>query len=317
MLLKVALLLSMMIQIGAAVIAIGLIRRTRYNVSWILISAGFVLMALRRLFDFSTLFWENHLFSGADVNSWMGILISLLMFIGVIFIRQIFNFQQRIDELRKVSEMRVLSAVIEGEEKARQNFARDLHDGLGPLLSSIKMTASAIDITKLDEANRRIVERTCQTSDDAIVSLMEISNHLSPHLLKNYGLTKALETFAAGLLEGTSIAFAMDSEIREKRYAYKIEITLYRIVSELLNNSLKHAAPCRIALEIKERGGKLFLSYQDDGIGFDPAALAIEPDSDKMGLDNIGSRIKSLNGEMDIHSRSGEGFNLTLQIPVK
>lgn len=317
MLLKVALLLSMMIQIGAAVIAISLIRRTRYNVSWILISAGFVLMALRRLFDFSTFFWENHLFSGADVNSWMGILISLLMFIGVIFIRQIFNFQQRIDELRKVSEMRVLSAVIEAEEKARQNFARDLHDGLGPLLSSIKMTASAIDTTKLDEGNRRIVERTCQTSDDAIVSLKEISNHLSPHLLKNYGLTNALETFAASLLEGTSIEFAMDSAIREKRYSYKIEITLYRIVSELLNNSLKHAAPGRITLKIQEQGSMLFLSYHDDGIGFDPDELTSEPDSHKMGLDNIGSRIKSLNGEMDIRSLPGQGFNLTLQIPVQ
>ncbi|MDD4425516.1 MAG: sensor histidine kinase, partial [Mariniphaga sp.] len=129
MLLQVALLLSMLIQLGAAIISVSLIRRTRFNVSWILISAGFVLMALRRLFEFSALFWETQLISKEEVNSWIGVFISILMLTGVIYIRQIFNLQDRIEEIRKESETRLLKAVIQTEEKARQSFARELHDG--------------------------------------------------------------------------------------------------------------------------------------------------------------------------------------------
>jgi|GEM_PF-4510913 len=78
--LKFALLFAVLFQMGAAVQALSLIRRTRFNVSWILISSGFVLMALRRLFDFSALFWESKFFPKEEVNSWIGVLISVLMF---------------------------------------------------------------------------------------------------------------------------------------------------------------------------------------------------------------------------------------------
>ena len=107
MLLKIALLLAMLIQVAAAIIAISLIRRTRYNSSWILISTGFVLMAVRRLFDFSTLFWDSPFFQKEEVNSWLGILISFLIFVGVIYIREIFNLRDRIDQLREENESAV------------------------------------------------------------------------------------------------------------------------------------------------------------------------------------------------------------------
>lgn len=317
MILQVALLLSMLFQLGATIIAISLIRRTRYNVSWILISTGFVLMAIRRLYDFSALFWESQLFSKEDVNSWLGIVISALMFIGVIFIRQIFNLQERIDQLKRESEMHVLSAVIQAEEKARLSFARDLHDGLGPILSSIKMTMSSIETDKLDENNRSIIERSCDATDEAIVSLKEVANHLSPHLLKNYGLFQAIETFANQLLLHSEIEFQITSDFEEERLPYNLEISLYRIITELLTNSIKHAHPNYIRLEITNETPNLHLQYHDDGTGFDPEKTVSEPGFKGMGLENIRSRIKSLHGHLYLSSAPTNGFSINIHIPLQ
>lgn len=317
MLLKIALLLSMLIQLGAAIFAVSLIRRTRFNISWILISSGFVLMAVRRLFEFSSLFWETQLVSKEDVNSWIGVIISIFMFVGLIYIRQIFNLQDRIEEIRKGSEARLLSAVIKGEEKARQIIARDLHDGLGPLLSSIKMIISAADLEQMEQGNKKIVKRSCLVTDEAIVTLKEISNHLSPHLLKNYGLTKALETFAGQLFENSLIQFEMNSDIEGKRFFYDIEICIYRIISELLNNSVKHANPTLIQLEINEKGESLQIDYKDNGCGFNIDNYQTEKGFKGMGLENIRSRIKSLDGLFYIDSTPEEGVMVYIQMPLK
>ncbi|MDD4226854.1 MAG: ATP-binding protein [Mariniphaga sp.] len=316
MLLQVALLLSMLIQLGAAIISVSLIRRTRFNVSWILISAGFVLMALRRLFEFSALFWETQLISKEEVNSWIGVFISILMLTGVIYIRQIFNLQDRIEEIRKESETRLLKAVIQTEEKARQSFARELHDGLGPVLSSIKMTVSAIELETLDVPNKMIVERTCKATDEAILALKEISNHLSPHLLQNYGLIKALNTFAGRLLSNSTIQLEFTSNIKTERYHYDLEINVFRIITELVNNSVKHGGPEKIKIQLMKLKSDLRIDYQDNGVGFDPEG---KPDGEflrGMGLENIRSRVKSLNGFFSIHSFPGEGVKVLIQIPV-
>ena len=317
MFLKVALLVSMLIQLGAAIIAVSLIRRTRYNVSWILISLGFVLMAVRRLVEFSSLFWENQLFSKEYVNSWLGILTSVLMLAGLFFVRQIFNLNDRIEELRKGNESRLLSAIIQGEEKARQSIARDLHDGLGPLLSSIKMIISATDIEKLDVNNRKIIERSSLVTDEAIVTLKEISNHLSPRVLKDFGLIKAIETLTSPLFENSKINFQIITNIEGTRFNYELEISLYRIVSELLNNSIKHAGATIIKLKITEIESLIQLEYSDNGKGFVQEENKSGNNSKGMGLENIRSRTKSLNGQFLINSEPGKGVSVFIQTPIK
>ncbi|MDR2909757.1 MAG: histidine kinase [Bacteroidales bacterium] len=317
MLLKFSLLLSMIFQMGAAIIAVSLISRTKYNISWILISSGFVLMSVSRLIEFSSIFWETSIVEKEHVDNWIGIFVSVLMLVGLIFIRRIFNFQARIDEIRKNSEARLLSAIIQGEERARQAIARDLHDGLGPLLSSIKMIISATDLEKIDQNNRKIIERSCLVTDEAIVSLKEISNHLSPHLLKNYGFTKAIETFAGQLFENSKVKFQMVTNTENKRFNYDLEISLYRIVTELLNNSAKHANAKNIKLEIFEKRNFIQLEYKDDGIGFSMENYHNESGYKGMGLENIRSRIKSLKGQFFINTEPGKGITVFIQTPLK
>jgi signal transduction histidine kinase len=143
MTLKIALILSFVLQFAAAIIAFSLTKRTRTNIAWWLISFGFLLMAIRRIFEFFQLSDPgSRLFTGM-LSTWTGVLISVLMLGSLIFIKRIFNIQKRMDDLRKANESRVLSAIMRTEENERLNFAKELHDGLGPLLSSVKMAVSS------------------------------------------------------------------------------------------------------------------------------------------------------------------------------
>jgi signal transduction histidine kinase len=315
--LKFALLISMLFQLGAAVFAITLIRRTRYNISWILISAGLVLMAIRRLFDFSTFFWETNLFQREEINAWIGVLISVFIFVGVIFIRKIFNLQDQVEKLREENEQRILSAIINTEETERQTFARELHDGLGPVLSSIKMTLSAIKPDTLTPLNREIINKAFNASNASVATLKEIANNLSPHLLKNYGLEKAIGTVADHLFSPTKIKFESNLNFDENQLSEEIKISCYRIVSELINNSIKHANPSVVKLDINESDRFLIIKYKDDGCGFENFQPIKNSKLPGMGFNNITSRTKSLKGMYYIETSPGKGFSVEFYFPLK
>jgi signal transduction histidine kinase len=315
--LKFALLFSMLFQLGATVYAVSLIRRTRYNISWILISSAFVLMAVRRLFDFSTLFYDSRLVPREEINAWIGVLISVFIFVGVIFIRKIFTLQDRIDQLRQESEQNILSAIIKTEDKARQTFARELHDGLGPVLSSIKMTLSALNHDTLTPINKKIIESAYNATDNSIIALKEIANNLSPHILKNYGLEKAIETFAHQLFSTTDIKFSLNIYFNENHLSEEMKISLYRIVSELITNSLKHANPSSVDLELTESEHLLVLIYKDDGCGFENFQPEINSTLPGMGFNNIISRTKSLKGMYYIQTSKDNGFSVEFYFPLQ
>jgi signal transduction histidine kinase len=311
---KLALILSVLLQFAAAVASISLIKRTRYNISWILISIGFLLMAVRRWYEIVYIYNADELIRKNLFGSWIAVIISFLMFIGVIFIRKIFNIQDRIDKLRKQNESRVLSAIINTEEKSRQEFSRELHDGLGPILSSIKMSLSAFDKKGTNDENGEMIALTERNVDEAITTVKEISNNLSPHILKNFGLTKALEAFISRVNIGEELDIILGSNLEAKRFNYNIEIILYRIICELVTNTKKHAQATKISIDLFQRNDIIELIYSDNGIGFDFEKVKDQPVG--MGLSNIQSRIISLKGVVEIYSLPDEGFNLKLTLPI-
>ena len=133
---------SLALQVAAAIIAISLFKRTKFNVSWILISSGFLLMTLSRVFELWPTIEPESEEQMVVIQRWLDFVISLVLLIGVFYIRKIFLFMRRLDQIRRETEKRVLSAVIRTEEQERQRFAKELHDGLGPLLSVVKMLLS-------------------------------------------------------------------------------------------------------------------------------------------------------------------------------
>lgn len=314
MLIKIALILSVVLQFAATVVAISLIRRTRYNISWILISIGFLLMAARRFYELLDQFTSDSVLQADLLSSWMAVLISLLMFVGVVYIRQIFNIQEKLDNMRKQNEARVLSAIIRTEEKARQDFAKELHDGLGPVLSSVKMAISAIDISAMDPENKDIIQHTEQNIDEAIRTIKEISNNLSPHILKNYGLREAMEAFIQRFNTHESLEIRWNTNLKDERFDSETEIAVYRIFGELISNTLKHASATIAEISLHHEASGLELMYSDNGVGFDMSTL--DNKYSGIGLSNINSRVASLDGTLEIETGTNEGFNLKIFLPL-
>ena len=237
MLIKIALILSVVLQFIAAIIALTLVKRTRTNVAWWLISIGFLLMAFRRLFEVLTVFDSSSKLITGMLSSWTGVLISVIMLASLLFIKRIFNVQKQVDELRKQNEAKILAAIIETEENERQFFAKELHDGLGPLLSSVKMAISASASNTREEEPRKIIFNAEKLINESINSLKEISNKLSPHILNNFGLLKAVKSFVSKLPLSGQPKINIKSNIENQRFAYTTEVVMYRIISELIVNS--------------------------------------------------------------------------------
>ena len=204
------------------------------------------------------------------------------------------------------SEKRVLNAIIQTEERERRRLAKDLHDGLGPLLSTVKMAVSSVSQLENDPKTQEIILNTDYVITEAIRSLKEISNNLSPHVLDNFGLASAIKSFSGkvGLTQATRISF--QSNMFNDRLPYNTEVILYRVVCELINNTLKHAQARNIEIELTRHNRMVTMVYTDDGIGFDVNEV-LYGKNDGMGYSNIITRIKSIKGIINIESDLNKG----------
>jgi PAS domain S-box-containing protein len=218
---------------------------------------------------------------------------------------------------RKEMERKILSAVIKAEEQERERISRDLHDGLGPLLSTIKLYVNELESGDTDPGEKlEMLKQTNELINEAISGTRSISNNLSPHLIMDFGLVKAVESFCkkVNLAQKTKIHF--ESSIGEKRFDQTIEIVLYRVITELINNTIKHARATKIEIYLEIIDETLQLTYLDDGIGFDKE-MAMGTESSGMGLKNMVSRLRSINGNYRIHSQPGKGFLAVAEIGLQ
>ncbi|WP_461641395.1 sensor histidine kinase [Labilibaculum euxinus] len=207
--------------------------------------------------------------------------------------------------VRQETERKVLNAVIETEENERKRFATDLHDSIGPLLSSINLYLSALAKSKLSDRNEKIITASREIVNETLVNIKEISNNLSPHVLNDFGLVNAIHSFINQINLSKSINITLDSKNLEGRLNQQVEVVIYRVVTELINNTIKHAGASNIQITLSKENNSLNLIYIDDGKGFNPQEISIETSG--MGLYNILSRIRSLNGTHNIQSTPETG----------
>lgn len=315
MLTNIAIIFSVFVQLVATILAIRLIKVTKYNVSWILISIGLLIMAIRRVFEFLPFIDKTLSETMMVVNSWLGVIISVLMVVGIFFIGKIFNYLKKIEEARLQSEKKVLNAIILTEESERKRLAKDLHDGLGPLLSSVKMSVSALSSEKNANTHKSILDNAIYSVNESINSLKEISNNLSPHILDNFGLVSAIRSFASKIEQTGKIKIGFRTNLKEQRFESNIEVILYRAVCELINNTIKHAKATKILIGLDLEDQHLTVLFQDDGIGFNLEETLLS-NKGGMGLHNIRSRISSINGDFTIESQPDEGIIGTIRIKI-
>ena len=301
--------ISLFLQVMAAGIAISLFKRTKFNASWILISIGFLLMVIARAL-WPTIYPEMEE-QMEIVQRWLAFIISLVLLIGVFYIRKIFQFMRRVDEIRRASEKRVLAAIIRTEEQERQRFAKELHDGLGPLLSVIKMLVSGLDMEKPAEVNEKIKLNLRQAVDEAIGGVRNISANISPHILNNFGLKDAIEAFIKRLRQTEEFHICFTTNLKDERFGYNIEVILYRVVCELINNTLRHAAATKVTIDLQLEESVVYLEYSDNGIGFDVQDIN---KYEGLGLNNMRYRLQSGHGDIEIVSERGKGMRASAYI---
>lgn len=315
MVLKILLLISIILQLSAAAIAIRLTRVTKYNSAWTLITVGLTAMALQRMVEFAQMLGKEFTVP-QDVFVWIGILTSLCFAIGVLLIRKILNHINKMERKRRLDEKRILNVVIRTEEKERQRFSKEIHDGLGPLLSSVKMSVSALDRMNTDPKQKAIIANTSLVVDEAVKCIREVSNNLNPHVLSNFGLIRALNNFINKLSVFSSVGINFTTNLKDARLDPDIEVILYRIICEMINNTLKHADASHINLSVNCKNEEITVIFEDDGIGFDPDKVINTPEGG-MGLSNIISRVSSLKGDVVIDSKPGSGTTITIKVSTK
>lgn len=308
----IALIISIVLQIIAASIALRFMKLTKYRLSWILLSLSFVLMAVRKIIQLFEYFRVPS-YAWQMIDEWVGVLISFMIIVGVVLIRELFYSLKRADIDRLRAERRVINAIINTEENERKRFAKDLHDGLGPLMSTVKMSLSALGERIKDPTGNVILNNTNHLVNEAINTLKDISNNLSPHVLSNFGLSSALSTFCAKINQTKAVEVDFKSNMEGTRLESEKEVVLYRAACELINNSIRHSGASRIGIELNKHEKFITLHIYDNGRGFDTSQLGGE-NSKGMGLSNIETRVKSVDGAFIIESTPGKGTSVLIKI---
>ncbi len=215
---------------------------------------------------------------------------------------------------KKEIQQKMIETVIQTEEKERKRIASDLHDGLGPVLSAAKLYFQAyLDAKEIGEKND-IETKLKSIFENAITDMSRISHNISPQILENYGLIIALENFISDINISGKIKFDIKFD-KINRFGLKEELTIYRTISELINNTIKHAQATLISLNIFITGEMLNMVYEDNGKGFSVGEQMQSKHG--MGLSNIESRIQSLEGNIFIESLPGQGMKVEIKIPYK
>lgn len=309
----IALIISIVLQIIAASIAMGFMKMTKYRLSWILLSTSFVLMAVRKIIQLSELLRGTPSYLWQMIDEWMGVLISFMIIIGVVLIREIFSSLKKAETDRLRTEKRVLNAIINTEENERKRFAKDLHDGLGPLLSTVKMSLSSLAPRISDPSDKVILNNTNHLVNEAISTIKDISNNLSPHILTNFGLSSAIGAFTAKINQTRAVEIDFKSNMENQRLENDKEVVLYRAVCELINNAIQHSGASKIEIELNKLDKFITLQFSDNGRGFDTTKLN-KDDTKGMGLSNIETRVRTVEGIFILESTPGTGTSALIKL---
>ncbi|MFP5039845.1 tetratricopeptide repeat protein [Parasediminibacterium sp. JCM 36343] len=221
---------------------------------------------------------------------------------------------QRIRELEQEKHLLATESVLQGQEQERQRLAKDLHDGLGGILSSTKYSFSTMkNYLIVTEENAAAFERSMGMLDKSISELRRVAHNMMPEALMKFGLDTALQDFCTGITQSGALQLVYQSfEMDDATIPQSKASIIYRIIQELMNNTLKHAEAKNALVQIIRTGNSISITVEDDGKGFD---VNILKDSNGIGYSNLQSRVAYLDGSIDIQSNIGKGTSVHIEIP--
>ena len=222
---------------------------------------------------------------------------------------------KNVHELLNNQEIRYNQARLEEQEKERTRIAKDLHDGLGSLLSTIKIYYISVEeqIDSNNSSSKKQYLKANKLLDKACEEVRKISHEIHSGILSKFGLIAALEDLVETINNSKQIHVELNTHGISDRLNNDLQINVYRIIQELMNNILKHANASEVSIQLIQFENNLTIMVEDNGKGF----KYNKENSSGMGLKNIQSRVDKLNGEIDFDSTLGKGTTTTLNLPLK
>ncbi len=236
--------------------------------------------------------------------------LSIVIFF-VVYQRRLLKQQQQIQQREAEYQQELLRANFLSQEKERNRIGKDLHDEVGALLTTTKLYFQHLSQTNDPEKFLEVKTKAFSLLEDSIHTVRRVSHDLRPAVLERLGLVEAISNVvdkinASGQIE-VNFNHSLDSE-PETEYA----LNWYRIVQELINNTLKHAEASRVSLDLRQIKNELILNYSDNGKG-------LTPESDTkhgLGIQNIRSRISLMHGSLELKDKT-DGFEMVLRSKLK
>ena len=229
--------------------------------------------------------------------------------VGVIityFIVSIIRQQRRTVQLYKQSLLTEINTL----EKERSRMASDLHDEVGPLLSAIKLRIGSLDIH--NEEDEEEVEKTNNQIDNLLKRMREISFDLMPTSLTRKGLATALNEFIEYCSKNSLLK--INFQYTDIQLTQPQSINLYRIVQEVIHNTMKHAEASELLIELRQERNKIVLATRDNGKGFNYDERSGEAKG--LGLQNLLRRSEIIGGKMFVESKKGKGTTYIFEVPI-
>ena len=205
-------------------------------------------------------------------------------------------------------------AVMNTEDIERKRMATQLHDGIAQLLSAALMNVNVLEEFKNDDQNfYKILDKTKNIMSDAILDVRTLSHQIMPNMLIKNSLADALRDLIS---KTTSTKLDIDLRVDglQDNLNQNIQVVMYRIIQECINNTIKHANANKVQISIFQTKHWIEAAFNDNGKGFNP--LKINSNNDGIGLDNIKSRVDMLKGELQLKSTEGEGTLIKMKIPL-
>jgi len=211
------------------------------------------------------------------------------------------------------TENLIIRAIIDTQEKERRRLAVDLHDSLGQQLSAIKFFISALGQSLGNREEKEILSKSNDALSGILTDMRDICFNLMPVTLEEFGLLAAVKELCNKTRYGNKMVFEILHPEGFPKLWKNLEIDIYRVIQEFINNSMKHSNASKITVLFRYDKKNMEITLSDNGQGFDPARLAARG----MGLQNVQSRVKSHKGEIQIRSEKGKGTTYVLIIPLE
>ncbi|MEP6712045.1 MAG: ATP-binding protein [Ferruginibacter sp.] len=238
---------------------------------------------------------------------------STLMLYRNFKIKQKFE-QQKIAELEKEKQLMAAEGILKGQEDERSRLAKDLHDGLGGMLSGVKISFSNMKENMImDAAHAATFEKSLAQLDSTIEELRKVAHNLMPEALVRFGLKSAVQDFCNSMQTSGNTKIICEQFGTERELGNIGDVNVYRIIQEFINNAVVHGAAAQIIVQLTKTPDKVLITVEDNGKGFDLNTLEKSPG---IGLSNIKHRVNYFNGKMEIDSKPAEGTTVNIELIV-